>query len=602
MESSIPASWENAFVLGKSRGPEFSSFTHVSQQTFFGFHRLAINGLNVASHQPIRYNNMSLICNGEIYNYQTLYDEMNITPNTQSDCEIILHLYERYGMKQTLHLLDGVFAFSLCDYRNPDEIQCYHARDPYGVRPLYYMLSTQKTDRILYATASEIKVLHKLGQRPDTIRWFTPGTYTQMKLIKSRQLWSFVEINRSYSELPFIRSLTYSDSDREIALTQIREIFINAVSKRVLTTDRPIACLLSGGLDSSLVAALVQRILGPNKQVETYSIGLEGSEDLARAQEVADYIGSNHKSVVVDELTFLNAIPEVVRITETYDTTTIRASVGNYLVSKYILANSDAKVIFNGDGADELMGGYLYFHSCPDAYEFDKECRRLMKSIYRYDVLRSDKCISSNGLEPRTPFLDRGWVQYYLGLPPALRFHPGDGKMEKNLIREAFSVDLVHSSSTTNEPASRPILPEHILWRTKEAFSDGVSVQTRSWHEIIQEHVCLIDNLANIRVPSYLRTHGQTIGDEQKYYYSLFYSYYPGCGSLLTDYWMPRYLDTNDASARTLTTYSVHQNNTGKSVAACVEDVVPIHPITIVSTDEDAHKEDIEELTEGCMI
>ena len=211
--------------------------------------------------------------------------------------------------------------------------------------------------------------------------------------------------------------------------------------------------------------------------LHTWSIGLEGSEDLRYAQLVADHIGTIHHSIVVSEKEFLDAIPAVVWAIESYDTTTVRASVGNWLISKYIKENSDAKVIFNGDGADELMGGYLYFHMAPDAIDFDKECRRLLSNIHYFDVLRSDRSISSHGLEARTPFLDRSFVQTYLSLDPVVRHHALNNKPEKYLMRQA--VELFGDN----------LLPREVLWRTKEAFSDGVSKQTKSWFEIIQEHV-----------------------------------------------------------------------------------------------------------------
>ena len=185
---------------------------------------------------------------------------------------------------------------------------------------------------------------------------------------------------------------------------QISQRLKNAVSKRVTTTDRPIACLLSGGLDSSLITALVAEHFEDKSKLETYSIGLEGSEDLKYAQMVADHLGTKHTSIIVKEQDFLDAIPEVIYAIESYDTTTVRASVGNFLVAKYIKEHSEAKVIFNGDGSDEFSGGYLYFHACPNPRDFDLECKRLLRNIHYFDVLRSDRCISYHGLEARTRF------------------------------------------------------------------------------------------------------------------------------------------------------------------------------------------------------
>ena len=192
--------------------------------------------------------------------------------------------------------------------------------------------------------------------------------------------------------------------------------------------------------------------------MKTFSIGLPNSEDLKYAKIVANHIDSDHHEIILTEDDFFNAIPEVIHKIESYDTTTVRASVGNYLIAKYISEMSDCKVIFNGDGADELMGGYLYFKYAPDEKSFDEECKRLLSDIHIFDVLRSDRSISSNGLEARTPFLDKDWVNYYLSLSKSLRYKTTVEKCEKYIIRKSFS----HV-----EPN---LLPDKILWRTKEAF------------------------------------------------------------------------------------------------------------------------------------
>ena len=195
-------------------------------------------------------------------------------------------------------------------------------------------------------------------------------------------------------------------------------------------SDRPIGCLLSGGLDSSLVSGLVARHFKPYT-LNTFSIGMKGSTDLYYAKLAAEHIKTNHHSIELTNQEFLDAIEETICITETYDITTVRASVGNWLISKYIRQNSEAKVIFNGDGADEAMGGYMYFHLAGNCLEFDRECRRLLSNIHYFDVLRSDRSISSHGLEARTPFLDRKFIQYYLSIDPSIRFHTQNKKCEK---------------------------------------------------------------------------------------------------------------------------------------------------------------------------
>jgi asparagine synthase (glutamine-hydrolysing) len=317
-----------------------------------------------------------------------------------------------------------------------------------------------------------------------------------------------------------------------------------AVTKRCISTERPIACLLSGGLDSSLITALVNefyRIHFPGKVLETYSIGLADSEDLKYARIVADYIGSKHTEIIITEDDFFNAIPEVIEAIESYDTTTVRASIGNYLVGKYISQHSTAKVIFNGDGADELCGGYLYMHKAPDCIEFDKETTRLLRDIHLFDVLRSDKCISSHGLEPRTPFLDKTFVQYYLSLPMNIRCHSSWGEQEKYLLRNAFA--------TVDN-----LLPGKILWRTKEAFSDGVSGHGRSLYTILQQKIATIDGIDEDYANSEATSHLQPKTLEQYYYRRIFDRIYPHSAKIVPYFWMPKYTNSNDPSARTLTT------------------------------------------------
>lgn len=543
---------EKQFQKGKGRGPEHSKLTNVSIKAIFGFHRLAINGLNAESNQPIVYGDITLICNGEIYNYKELYKMLGISPNTDSDCEVIIHLYKKYGMEYTLQMLDGVFAFILCDNNISNlDSKIYIARDPYGIRPLYIIKDkgNKKSTSKIVGFSSEIKVLYEFNNLPNsnfTIEHFKPGTYSNYsQKFKIMPRWNFV-FEKQYHSTGFNSNPFCGDISKDI-----QHYIISAVKKRVLVTDRPIACLLSGGLDSSLITALVNQIHKTisDKKLETYSIGLEGSEDLKYAKIVADYLGTNHTEILLTEEDFLNAIPQVIYTIESYDTTSVRASIGNYLLGKYISEKSEAKVIFNGDGSDEVCGGYLYMHKAPDAIEFDYECRRLLKDIHAFDVLRSDKCISSHGLEPRTPFLDRSWVQFYLSIDPNLRFHPGAKQCEKYLLRNAFCEDNYKNSD------GLALLPNYIIWRKKEAFSDGVSKTTRSLYEIIQEHIQtnsdkLICGMSN----HYFHNKPETL--EQQYYRGIFESHYPNISNVVPYFWMPRYINSTDASARTLDFYN----------------------------------------------
>jgi asparagine synthase (glutamine-hydrolysing) len=538
-----PKDINNSFNIGVHRGPEKSELRLIDDEVWLGFHRLAINGLNASSGQPLTINGITLICNGEIYNYKELYSLLNQKPFTSSDCEIIIHMYERYGLEYTLQHLDGVFAFVLLDLRN-DVVPLLHiARDPYGVRPLYVM-TTSESDKFIepiIAFASELKVLHSLYANRIflQISHVNPGSYMTFTKSKDYTIW-FIRECTKYHTYKFIYNTLNTNTYNDI-YANIYYYLNEAVRKRVVgTSDRKIACLLSGGLDSSLIVSLVKKYY--TGVLETYSIGMPGSEDVKYAEKVATYLGTHHTSIIYSEQDFFNAIPEVIRSIESYDTTTVRASVGNYLVGKFIKENSDAKVIFNGDGSDELTGGYLYFKAAPNDVEFDCECKRLLSNIYAFDVLRSDKCISSHGLEPRTPFLDRAFVDYYLSIPANVRN-----------TNKTFEKLLLRSSINYCEPY---LLPQDILWRKKEAFSDGVSSLQKSWFQIIEENITkLVKNgtivipntdYKNINVPTTL---------EQKYYRYLYDKNYSGTADIVPYFWMPRYVKATDASARTLSLY-----------------------------------------------
>ena len=533
------------FIKGSKRGPEFSILKKYNN-LFLGFHRLAINGLNSESNQPFEIDNIFLVCNGEIYNYKELANENNITLTTDSDCEIILHLYKLYGIEYTLNILDGVFAFILYDSNLE---MTYITRDPYGVRPLYYFIENNSL-----GFSSTLSSINKLVNIKTNLNNFIPGNYLIYNNLLS--IYKFTK----YTYFP-CRNIKY-DNDIEV-YNNIVEYVTNAVKKRVIgTTERPIACLLSGGLDSSLIAALVNREIqndntntSQQKILKTFSIGLEDSEDLKYAKIVANHLKTDHHEIIVSNDDFFNAIPEVICNIESYDTTSVRASVGNYLIGKYIKENSDCKVIFNGDGADELMGGYLYFKKSPNAYEFDKECKRLLQDIHMFDVLRSDRCISNHGLEPRTPFLDRKWVEFYLSIDREMRYNSTIKKCEKYLIRQSFDCLMPD------------LLPKEILWRTKEAFSDGVSSLKKSWFNIIQDKIDENSEFKeNIKhtIDWYMKLKlSNNIPDtnEKAYYRYLFNKYYLSYDHLISYYWMPKYVDAKDASARTLDCYDKNNSN-----------------------------------------
>jgi asparagine synthase (glutamine-hydrolysing) len=505
---------EQYFKTGFKRGPEFSKLIN-HNGIYLGFHRLAINGLNEESNQPMFYGNCILICNGEIFNYKELIAKYNLTVYTGSDCEVIPALYEKLG-HSFINELDGEFSFVLVDKLNGYILV---ARDPYGVRPLYMTHHNG-----MYCFASDIEPMKCLPL--NNIQHFKPGTLMNIDMTNF-----YTTSTLQYYE---VKNTFYENYEEDFY-----RLFCKAVHKRVITCERPVACLLSGGLDSSLVAALSARYCKEKDlTLETYSIGLPDSEDLKYAAKVAAHIGSKHTEIIFTEDDFYKSIPEVIKDIESYDTTSVRASVGNWNVGKYIKDHSEARVILNGDGADELMGGYMYFHACPNSSEFNTECRRLLSDIHCFDVLRSDKSISSHGLEPRTPFLDLDLVNYYLNIPSNVRDHNLQRRQEKYFIRQVIN---------KYDPE---LLPNEVLFRKKEAFSDGVSGLNRSWYQIIQEKV------TNEIISEENYIYNPPITKEQKYYRSIYESYYPNCAHLIPYFWMPRYVNATDASARSLELYN----------------------------------------------
>lgn len=465
------------FARGKPRGPDASTCTEwPALGVVLGVHRLAIHGLTSASNQPIVFKNAVLICHGAIYNHRELFQQLCASPTTPSDCEIILHLYHAVGMPHTLSLLDGVFAFVLLDLATQD---IFVARDPLGVRPLYEASFHSGQIR---GVASEAKCLNA-----DTaaIFHFPPGTYSRWNRTTDRYDHHLV-----YYRLPQPSSLfTFRFQTYFASLTtDIAMCLQDAVWKRCATSERPVACLLSGGLDSSVVAAFAQRwflqqqyerTAYPRRivqsRLETFSIGLANSEELHFAQMVAQHLDTLHTSVVVTEDDMFGAIEPVIHAIESYDPPTVRASIGNYLLGQYIARHSKAKTVLTGDGADELFGGHVYIHQCPNVLAFERETRRLLQEIHWLDVLRSDKSIACHGLETRIPFLDRHLVQCVLTMVPQTRRQ--ESAMEKHVLRHAIATAF-----------GTDFVPEAVLWRRKESHHRFCSPTLT---HILQERIAL---------------------------------------------------------------------------------------------------------------
>ena len=520
------------FMKGQYRGPENSVLQEINPNVTLGFHRLAINGLDEISNQPICINNIYLICNGEIYNYKQILFDLNVNSQTNSDCECIIHMYQKYGIRYTLENLDGVFSFVLYDTNTN---QLYAARDPFGVRPMF--IGTNNDELVVISS-----ILNQIDKFQTKVCDFPSGSYINIRFSSINQIITSEYIK--YTNFNFSNTFnTHNMFNLIRCCSIIYLLLLESVKKRVINSEREFACLLSGGLDSSLISAMVSKFV-PTGQLQTYSIGMTGGSDLKYAKLVSNHIKSNHTEIILSEQQFFDAIPEVIYNIESYDTTTVRASVGNYLVSKYISTHSDAKVIFNGDGADELTGGYMYFHNCPNNIEFDYECKRLLTDIQHFDVLRSDRTISCNGLEARTPFLDINFVHTYLSLPIKYRNHNNTNKIEKWLLRKSI------------EEINPNLLPYEVLWRPKEAFSDGVSSQHNSWYEIIQNKLQNLYSEDDFKHKCEKYNHNKPTTKEQLYYREIFESYYPNRGDIIPYFWMPKYSNATDASARELKIYS----------------------------------------------
>ncbi len=498
------------------RGPDDSTYREISEKIHFGFHRLAINGLHPASNQPFFIDGVWLIANAEIFNYKALAEEYALHLQTDSDCEVLIHLYKKLGLTKMLDLLVGEFAFVLYDIEKDTVFAC---RDHLGIRGMYM---GRDEDGATYF-ASEAKAL---------------SFCSQLKQFPPRHIWdSTTGTFSSYYELSFPQ---HSDQSEKTHLREIKTLFTKAVKDRMLS-DRKIGCLLSGGLDSSLVSAIVAREALDPKDIETFSIGMEGSPDLIAAQKVADHIGTTHHSIVFTEQQFLDGLKETVYITGSFDVTTIRASVGHQLVSNWIKENSDVKVLFTGETIDE-MGSYLYFQQAPSAEEFQKEGIRLLQDIHFFDMLRGDRSISSAGLEARVPFADREFVEYFMGIDPALRMFDGTEKIEKYLLRKAFE--------------DEDLVPKDVLWRRKNGFSDSVSKKTRSWSTVIQDYVHTLVSNKEFEESKDRYAHDRPLTKEGYWYRKVFEQFYGEFDAATPYQWLPRWCgEVTDPSARVLEMY-----------------------------------------------
>ena len=480
-----------------------------------GFGRLAIMGLTPEGMQPFELDGSYVVCNGELYGFRSVKEELRrkgYTFKSDSDCEILLPLYKEEGTEM-FKKLDAEFALIIYDAETDSFIA---ARDPIGIRPLYY--GYDKKGVIMFA--SEAKNLVGLCER---IMPFPPGHYyADGKFVRYADLTTVTE---------------YSKDDLDTVCKKIREKLITGVEKR-LDADAPLGFLLSGGLDSSLVCAISAKLLG--KKIRTFAIGMnEDAIDLKYAREVADYIHSDHTEVIITKDDVIENLETVIALLGTYDITTIRASMGMYLVCKAIHEQTDVRVLLTGEISDELFG-YKYTDFAPSAAAFQTEAQKRVRELHMYDVLRADRCISVNSLEARVPFGDLDFVKYVMSIRPELKLNTYD--MGKYLLRKAFADDH--------------ILPDDILWRQKAAFSDAVG---HSMVDDLKEYAESLYSDEAFARGCEKYSFAKPFTKESLLYRDIFEKYYPGQAEMVKDFWMPNKAwegcDVNDPSARVLANY-----------------------------------------------
>jgi asparagine synthase (glutamine-hydrolysing) len=504
----------DAFMKIKHRGPDFSEFKAINEKANFGFHRLAINGLSPTGNQPMYKNHCWLIANAEIFNYKELAQKYAIELTTGSDCEVLIDLYRKVGIPKMLDELQAEFAFVLYDEISDEYIV---ARDHLGVRGLY--IGRDEQGATYFSSESKALVFC------DELQQFPPGHFWT----------STSDVFEPY----FLHDYTSIKEDEAIYCAKIHQLLTASVEKRMMS-ERPVGCLLSGGLDSSLVAGILAKAYRKEgKVLETFSIGLPGSPDLIAAEKVAKHIGSKHHSVEATEEEFLAALEATVYMLGSYDVTTIRASVGHQLIAKYVSEHSDVKVLFSGETADEF-GSYLYFQNAPSPQAFQDEAVRLLEDIHFFDMKRGDRSISNAGLEARVPFADRAFVEYYMSIPAEDRMFNSQ-KMEKYLIRKAFEADN--------------LIPNEVLWRRKNGFSDSVSDVKKSWSSIIQSYVDTL--ISDEEYAQQKHSFDKTPLTKEAYFYAKVFQQHYGKHSQLTPYqWLPKWCgDVVDPSARVLSIY-----------------------------------------------
>lgn len=516
----------------RHRGPDWSGI-YSDQHAILAHERLAI--VDPASgKQPLFSEDKKLIlaANGEIYNHRELRAQFGDFYNfqTQSDCEVILALYKTKGV-DFVDELNGIFGFAIYDAENDDY---FIARDHMGIIPLYMGWDKNGT----FYVASELKALEGYCTK---IELFPPGHYLSSKTGTLEQWYV-----REWNEYDAVK-------ENDTQIQEIKQALEDAVHRQLMS-DVPYGVLLSGGLDSSVTSAIAKkyasrRVESDDKtaawwpQLHSFSVGLEGSPDLAAAQKVADHIGTVHHEIKFTIQEGLDAVKDVIYNLETYDITTIRASTPMYLMAR-VIKSMGIKMVLSGEGADELFGGYLYFHKAPNAQEFHEETVRKLSKLHMYDCLRANKSLAAWGIEGRVPFLDKEFIDVAMRINPQDKMINGE-RMEKWVVRKAFE----------------DMLPESVAWRQKEQFSDGVGY---SWIDTLKEVVdaeVSDEQMTNARYRFPIQT---PQNKEEFYYRTIFESHFPSdaaalsvpqepsvaCSTKIALEWDEAFKNMNDPSGR----------------------------------------------------
>ena len=505
--------FKEGLVKTTSRGPDDMKIVDTGKG-LLGFQRLSIMGLHPQGMQPFELDGNYVVCNGEIYGYEKTKAELKNKGyffKSDSDCEILLPLYKEYGTEMFKDL-DAEFALIIYDGKKNEYIA---ARDPIGIRPLFY--GYDEDGIIMFA--SEAKNLMGMTGK---IMPFPPGHY-----YKNGEFVSFRDVTA-------VKEII--NDDLKTICENIHNKLVSGIKKR-LVADAKVGFLLSGGLDSSLVCAVAAK--QSEKPIRTFAIGMsEDAIDLKYAKQVADYIGSEHQEVIINKDIVIESLEKVISILGTYDITTIRASMGMYLICKAIHEQTDIRVLLTGEISDELFG-YKYTDFAPNAEEFQKEAVKRIKELYAYDVLRADRCISVNSLEARVPFGDLDFAEYVMSINPEKKMNIyGKGKY---LLRKAFEGDY---------------LPYEILWREKAAFSDAVG---HSMVDYLKEYANGLYTDEEFKEKKEKYTFAKPFTKESLLYRELFEKYYPNQAEMIPDFWMPNKswegCDVDDPSARVLSNY-----------------------------------------------